>query len=106
MTNINADLNTQNTTATLKVPITTTDGFKVLWRVSSQIQSDLEPQIQKLIFAKEMIIYADMGEAMIQDNAGDVISGLITLITEVISTFHKFNDNVSDIYNNMEVANG
>lgn len=93
-------------TATPKIPITQSDGFKVLWTITSHISKELEPQIQKLIFAKEMLIFADMKESMIQDNSDDVICGLITLITEVISTFHKFNDNVSDIYNNMEVAHG
>ena len=93
-------------TATPKVFPTHSESFKILWNVSSQVSTELEPQIQKLIFAKEMLIFADVKEAMIQDCSDDTLSGLIILINDVIETFHTFNNNISELYNTLEVAHG
>ena len=91
---------------TPKVFPSQSESFRILWNVSSQVTTELEPQIQKLIFAKEMLIFADMKEAMIQDCSDDTLSGLIILISDVISTFHTFNNNISKLYKTLEVANG
>jgi len=99
-------MHTQTATSTLKSFPSQSESFKILWNVSSQVTTDLDPQIQKLIFAKEMLLFADVKEAMIQDCSDDTLSGLIILISDVISTFHTFSHNISELYKTFEVANG
>lgn len=96
-----------NTTAipTPKVPFTSTPQFRAVWIISESIRKNLDPNINKITMLKEFLVYADMEEVFIQDNSDDVLSGFITILDDVIAGFDLFNDNISDIYNKLEVAN-
>lgn len=92
-------------TATPKVPFTSTPQFRAVWTISDSIRKNLEPNINKIAFMKEMLVYANMEEVFIQDNSDDVLSGFIAILDDVLNGFDAFTDNISDIYNYLEVAN-
>jgi len=94
-----------NATATPKVPFTSTPQFRAVWTISDSIRKNLEPNINKIAFMKEMLVYANMEEVFIQDNSDDVLSGFIAILDDVLNGFSVFTDNISDVYNYLEVAN-